>query len=63
MWRSDLKFSEYEISFYIWQKILCFWVAIRSEFSDDDLLWSSFTDLLIDATATAAETKVLLTIS
>jgi hypothetical protein len=33
------------------------WIVIRSEFSDEDLLWSSFTDLLIDATATAAERK------
>jgi hypothetical protein len=27
------------------------WIAIRPEFFDEDLLWSSFTDLLIDATA------------
>jgi hypothetical protein len=27
------------------------WIAIRSEFLDEDLLWSSLTDLLIDATA------------
>jgi hypothetical protein len=39
------------------------WIDIRSEFSDEDLLWSFLTDLLIDATVIAAETKVLLTIS
>jgi hypothetical protein len=33
------------------------WIAIKPEFPDDDLLWPSFTDLLIDATATAAERK------
>jgi hypothetical protein len=49
-------------SFYIWQKILFFKMNCYLNFSDEGLLWSSLTDLLIDATATAG-TEVLLTIS
>jgi hypothetical protein len=38
-------------SFYIWQKDSILLDELLSEFSDEDLLWSSFTDLLIDVTA------------
>jgi hypothetical protein len=44
---------EFIQSFYIWQKILFFVMNCYLNFSDEDLLWSSLTDLLIDATATA----------
>jgi hypothetical protein len=45
------------------KKILFFLMDCYLNFSDGGLLWSSPTDLLIGATATAAWTEVLLAIS
>jgi hypothetical protein len=46
-------FSRCFVRFTFWAKFYSSrWIATRSEFSDEDLLWSSLTDLLmIDATA------------
>ncbi len=67
-WRDDIIFIrlfQYENLFNRFtsdKKILFFLMNCYLNFLDEDLLWSSFINLLIDATATA-ETKVLLIIS
>jgi hypothetical protein len=48
LWDIRMRFIQ---SFYIWRIDSILLDELLSEFSDDDLLWSSFTDLLIDVTA------------